>query len=361
MPLLRTTLTLVLLLSPHAALACGGMVSESGQAELLGFEALLRWDGNGEDLIVSVGFTSADPTAAWLMPLPAPPEISEADRDLIAEAFEITAPPQKEEVVPEILPEGEGDEIAVGGAPGVDVIGRDTIGGLRFVTLGGGKAADVTRWMRKHGFTFHDRQEPVIQRYLDQGWVIVAARVAPGGTTTASLVPVRFSFSAGQPVYPLAMAGTGHEEQDLEVSLFVLSPYRPTSTTYLERVVRPDSSGDFDPPGRRLELRYSAPLGADASRMDAAPGTWLSRYEGNLRTRDLSTDLVFAPSAEQERINYEELASDLATQRTWIYVQRIAIPLAFVLFAIWVSIWLARRRRAHEAARMPPGIPPPPG
>lgn len=333
-------------LSPQAALACGAMVSESGGAELTGFEALLRWEDGTEELLVSVGFSSSDPTFGWLMPLPNAPEIEEGDLAPIEAALEITEPPA-------VPPEGDGEGAgapAVGGAPGVDVIGRDTVGGLRFVTLGGEQAAQVARWMRKHGFAFHDRQGPVLQDYLDQGWVIVAARVAPGKEAASSLVPASFSFTADRPTYPLAIAGAGHRNLGLEMTLFVLSPFRPASTTYAETVVQPHPEAGFAEPGPQLELRYSAPLGRNAAQLDASPETWLTRYEASFPVRELTDDLVLVRAEDQARVDYSGVGSD---DGGIAWLPWVVIPLALVLLAIWISVWMARRRRLSEAARMP--------
>ena len=337
----------MIVLSPQAALACGAMVSEGGQTEVRGFEALLRWDQGVEDLLVSVSFASDDPSFGWLMPLPTAPEIEEADLTLIEEAFEITEPPREE------FSDGEGAGAPpqVGGAPGVDIIGRDTVSGLRFVTLGGKQAAEVARWMRKHGFGFHDRQEPVLQGYLDKSWVVVAARVAPGEALKASLTPVRFTFPSPEPTYPLAMAGSGHQKLDLGMVLFVLSPYRPASTTYSERIERPDPIHGFDPPGRSLELRYSAPLGNEAERMEATPETWLTRYEMSMRVEDLTQDLVLAAAAEQTPVDYAELVDEPPGALVW--VARVGVLLVAAVLAIWISLGMARRRRSSETPRMP--------
>ncbi|MGH2686028.1 MAG: DUF2330 domain-containing protein, partial [Actinomycetota bacterium] len=191
----------------------------------------------------------------------------------------------------------------------------------------------------------------VLQRYLDRGWVLVASRVAPGEVITGSIVPVSFRFRSPEPVYPLAMAGTGHEEQDLDVRLFVLSPYRPESTTYPERVVRPSHTGHFIGVGPRLELRYSAPLAGDAARFEADASTWLSRYEGDLRSETLTEDLVFDRAPSQASVDYAELLDDFRTQRTWIYVQRVAYPI-LVLLAILVVVGLFIRR----GRRRRPGV-----
>ena len=351
MRLLRASLALAVALSPQAALACGAMVSDQGRAELLGFEALLEWDGatSTEELLVSVDFQSADPTFGWLMPLPVVPNIEEGDLAPIEEALAITAPPIVED---EDRGEGAGSGPPVVGAGpgGVEVAGRETIRGLRFVILEAIQARSVGRWMRKHNFAFHDRQEPVLQRYLDRGWVIVAARVASRSLPRASLVPVRFSFETAEPVYPLAMAGSGHQGLELGMTIFVLSPFRPTSTTYEERVVTPDPQTGFDAPGSRLELRYSAPLGDQSGRMEASPDTWLTRYEATFSSAKLDRDLVLARSTDQTAIDYSDIAEGNGIV---VWLTRIGVMLIALILAVWISIGMARRRRTGEAPKMP--------
>jgi hypothetical protein len=344
---IRAFLALLIVLSPQAALACGAMVSEEGQAEVTGFEALLRWDGSQEDLLVSVAYASSEPEFAWLMPLPSAPEVEEGDAALIEEAFAITEPPVAEE---DDEGDGAGAPPMVGGAPGVNVIGRDTIGGLRFVTLGSKSASEVTRWMRKHQFGFHDRQEPVLQGYLDRGWVVVAARAAPGQQPAGALVPVRFRFGSDEPVYPLAMAGSTHSDLYLGMKLFVLTPYRPTSTTYPEITVLQSPNLAPPLPGRELQLRYSAPLGPDASRLEATPDTWLTRYEATILVGDLTEDLILIEAAEQTPVDYSDLGDD---DGILFWVTRIGVVFAAVVLAIWISLGMARRRRSSEAPRMP--------
>lgn len=350
---LRALLALLIVLSPQAALACGAMISERGSGELTDFDALLRWDEGTEELLVTVGYVAAEPSFAWLMPLPSVPEVEQGDASLLEEALAITTPP--------IEPRGEDGEGAgappvVGGAPGVDVLGRDTVGGLRFVTLGSKSAAEVTRWMRRHEFAFHDQQGPVIQKYLDRGWVIVAARVAPGEKVVGTLVPVRFRFQADQPTYPLAMAGAGHAGSPMGMSLFVLSPFRPSSTTYSERIVTPDPETGFGLPGRTLELRYSAPLGDQAERMAATPDTWLTRYEANFFVNELKDDLILTSAEQQTPVDFSDVGD--GEDGILVWVTRAGVVLVAAVLAIWISLGMARRRRSSEAAQMPNQPPP---
>src|SRR5688572_28706956 len=91
----RAVVVLALLILPAGpVLACGAMVSPAGRAEILGLQALLRWEGGTEELDVSIGYqTRGEEKLAWMMPLPSPPKITEADGDLVSQAFDITEPP----------------------------------------------------------------------------------------------------------------------------------------------------------------------------------------------------------------------------------------------------------------------------
>jgi hypothetical protein len=317
------------------ALACGVMISEEGSAELDGFEALLSWEDDQETMLVAVRYTSAEDEFAWMMPFPAAPEVDEGTIDPILAARDISTPP---------LPPSDGDGA---GAPqaGVDVIDREVVGDLEFVTLGGEQAAELQRWMRREGFAFHDTQEAAVQEYLDQEWVIVAARVLPGAPAEGEMVPVRFRFDAEEPVYPLRVAGSSHSDA-LPMELYVVTPFRPESETYDETIVRPDD-GAFPEAADRLEIRYSAPLTQDERSRLRSPGirpkagAWLTRYEATWRPETLGLDLVLRSSPVQEPVAFDEGEEEDGLSP----VAMIAIAAAAALVLLLLIVVISRRRR----------------
>ncbi|MDQ3990689.1 MAG: DUF2330 domain-containing protein, partial [Actinomycetota bacterium] len=320
------------------ALACGGMVSPDGATELARFETLLVHDGATQQILTSVAYetsreygsgTEADEGFAWLMPLPSPPEVGAGDAAAIRSARSMTAPPPRDEHVPPVMPLlcacGAADQGP--GATGVDVLGRTVVEGLEFVTLGGERAGEMAAWMREEGFTFHDRQEPVLQGYLDRGWVVVAARILPGAEPTGELTTVRFRFDTAEPVYPLAIAGADHGGPPVRMSLYVATPYRPESATLPQTVVRPDDYADFPQPSDELQLRYSAPLegyraGILEGATDLPDGAWLSWYEASFDPETLDQDLRLDRATDQEAVDYEPLLAAYASARRWAYVGR---------------------------------------
>lgn len=343
--LLTGVLTLVL---STPALACGGMVSEDGSAELDAFTALLSHDGATEELLVTVGYAAQEaasedgPGFAWMMPLPAAPEITEADAAALRAALDITEPPRREDHVPSLLPGVCACGAANDGAGGGLDVDRTVVGPFEFVTLRGGSTGSVQGWMGEHGFAFHDRQSPAVQAYLDRGWVLVTARVLPGVEPEGDLTPVRFRFESGDPVYPLALAGSGHQGQVIPMSLFTVTPYRPAATSMPEDVVEPDDDGEFASPGNLLELRYSAPL-SDADGRDLAvgvtvpDGSWLTRYEASWQATSLTEDLVFGRASSQTAIDYEALLDRYAAARKWSYVGR-GVVLFFLITPLVLAV-----------------------
>jgi hypothetical protein len=203
--------------------------------------------------------------------------------------------------------------------------------------------------MTEHRFAFHDRQQPAVQSYLDRGWVLVAARALPGAEASGALTPVRFRFRTSEPLYPLALAGSGHESLRLPMTLFVITGDRPVSATYHETVVRPDRDGDFPAAGNRLELRYTAPLDRlDATSLGVTPGTWLTRYEAMWEPPDLTDDLVLEPAADQSAVGFGWLLEEYASARRGVYLARGALIAAPILLASGVGGWLVVRRRRRR-------------
>jgi hypothetical protein len=346
------------------------MVSPTGNAELTGFNSLLSFDGSTEHMVVSIGYLEGDDQGkgvAWLMPLPSVPQVTKSDQVGFQAAYAATAPPLRDDYVPGIIPSvcgcGGGNTAAGGGPP---VLGRAEVGPFEFVTLGGSSATDVATWMREHGFVFVDRQEPTVQAYLDKGWVIEAARLSPDAPPEGALTPVRLSFATGEIVYPLAIAGADHPGPAIDMTLFVVAPFRPSSSTFKEAVVRPDGSGEFRSPGDQLELRYSAPLETSTrasveKSMPVPAGAWLTRYQATWDLETLSQDLVLQRSSSQTPVNYQWLLDDYAHDRRWARVGQWLFAFGFptglvllisgiVVLAVGASSGGFRRRREAGAS-----------
>jgi hypothetical protein len=315
-----------------AALACGGMVSADGTADMQGMSALLSYDGVSEDLAVVVTYAAGSGQFAWLMPLPAAPQISQTSTQGLIDGFHITTPPLESNYQVHL---GLGG--GAGSASGVSELGRTTIGNLEFVTLGATDSGQLTSWMQAEHFVFHDTQSQSIQGYLDRHWVVVAAHTTAAAATRGT-IGVRFTFITPDLVYPLAIAGASHQGT-LPMHLLVVTPYRPQSTTFPETTVRPYSDGQEPAPQSRLELRYASPLTAAQSQqlgqsVTALAGSWLTRYDAEWQVTALNMDLVLKRGNDQSKVNFDELYNRFQAERD-------RTNFVFGLITGLASYWLA--------------------
>jgi hypothetical protein len=337
----------VVALSASPAFACGGMVSSSTNAELTATTALLSFDGSTERLLVQVGFGgSGGEEFAWLMPLPSAPDISEGSDDALLSALSLTQPPSRDEHVPDVMPSvcacgaGGGEDLATGG---VDRLGSEVVGGVRFDTITGSGGA-VDAYLDRNGFRLDPHQREAVRDYMSRGWVIVTGKVAAGAPPGGRITPVMFSFPSDEAVYPLAMAGDEHAGV-MDMELLTLTPFRPTSSTFEEEVVRPDSQGTLPVPQDRLELVYSAPLPAsgpdELGALQPPEGAWLSRYRAAWNIDSLRDDLVLA-AGSSSAVDYQPLLENYEADARWVPAQQLAlVGLTLLVLTVIVAVPLS--------------------
>jgi hypothetical protein len=176
------------------------------------------------------------------------------------------------------------------------------------------------------------------------------------GAPTSDSVGVHLRFPSSTPVYPLELAAGDHVSAVLRTTFYVVTPWRPLAQGLRQQVVRPDEQGFFNYPGDLLEMRYSAPLGADdaaavGASVTVPPGAWLTRYDSGWILEHLSADLVLQRSPDQSRVDFRALAArqDQARQRDnliafgllgGLVLGLAGIPIAITVLAV---VFLSRR------------------
>jgi hypothetical protein len=216
--------TLALAASPAGACACGVAIEATVSSE----SALVIEQPGREELVLSLDLTSdGSGRAAVVLPVPVVPEVAAIQRgDPLAYLEQATAPP----------PEAAGGDDAAA-APGVEVIGRETIGGYDVATLGAGEAEALGPWLADNGYTVPRAADPILAEYVDEGWRFVAIRLAP--EAEGRLKPLVVSFDTDEVVYPMRLAQAGTEPVNL--TLYTLAD-GPRSVDGLEAVWQGDVS-----------------------------------------------------------------------------------------------------------------------
>lgn len=200
---------LLLAATPAGGCACGIAID----AEISEERALVIERPGREEIVLSLDLTSEGAgRAAVVLPVPGDPRV-EAIRggDPLDYLDRATAPP------PDTSDDGEGDGA---GAPApVDVIGRDVVGGYDVSRLRAGDPGALDAWLDANGYELPPGAEPILGDYVDRGWRYVAIRLAP--RSEGRLRPLRVSFDAKRPVYPMRLAQLGEEQ--LSLTLYTLA------------------------------------------------------------------------------------------------------------------------------------------
>lgn len=195
--------------SPAGACACGIAIEATVSEE----RALVIEGDGSEEIILSLDLASDGSEApAVVLPVPGEPEVAAIESgDPLAYLDEVTAAQEAVGGAP-----GDGSDGA--GAP-VDVIGRDEIGGYDVSRLAATEPGALERWLADNGYELPPGAEPILAEYVDEGWSYVAIRLAESGD--GRLRPLRVSFPAETPVYPMRLAQLG--TVPIGLTLYVLA------------------------------------------------------------------------------------------------------------------------------------------
>ena len=293
--------------APAWACACGGYMSDSeSEARARGENALVRFDGKTEEIVLSMAIEGSSKKAAWIMPVPAAADVSLGNEYTFSRLISLTRPRVvvKKTYWPfrdlGIMGSGRGDSAGDPEAPGagVEVRGQMVLGPFQVVRLGGTSSVAVTDWLRTNGYVVPGGLGENLQPYLTEKWEIVAVKLAPKektGSLSGATPPLRLSFASLEIVYPMRLSKGASTEQ--AVTVYVAAPYRVDASRLPDPSVKP-------------ELLFAGRIEMVDSDMDevAAPASYLTAYAVTYAEPSrITDDFHFTRAAtdeEFERITY---------------------------------------------------------
>jgi len=128
---------------------------------------------------------------------------------------------------------------------GVFVTDRSTVGPYETVQVHGSDAGGIIGWLRANKFVVPVELEPMLQKYVSEGFDFVAVKLRPGLGVHA-MRPIRVSFKGPYPTLPLRMvrAGVG---ANVGLKLFVVASGRWKTTNFPTLAIDPQMvTWDFD-------------------------------------------------------------------------------------------------------------------
>lgn len=211
------------------ACGCGIYVPREGDANVAQERALVRWDGQREDIVMSLGVLGQSKQAAIILPIPGQAEVKLADANVFDELAEMTKPLVRDEVEWTFgLGVGNSAPEAVGGAPrGVSVLSRQNIGPFDVANLSATDTSVLKNWLDENSFQLDAAVLDLMQPYIAEHWTFVAVRLNPDESSqelSGNLQPLWISFDSNKLVYPMRASANAKNAETLY--LYVLADHR---------------------------------------------------------------------------------------------------------------------------------------
>jgi hypothetical protein len=325
--------------TPAWACGCGAYIPNQAGATVTDERALIAWDGDTEDILMSFNVSGSSGKAAWVMPVPSAADVSLGDSEAFAELGRLTAPrvEYRDSWWPTFGWLSADESLDTAGAlpgAGVNVLGRQRIGPFDVTRLAANDPIELAKWLADNGFPHPDGLDENLAPYLADRWEIVAIQLVPaehGAALTGNLQPLRLSFESDTVVYPMRLSRSATTPQT--VDLYVLADHRmdPKSVPV---------------PGGRPTLEFAGPVeGAHVSPALAdyvGDGAFLTRWN----------DHIGEPALINGDYVFEHAPSDTTYQHV-IYRTRHRgditglILLAVLGCGVVVGVVLLMRRRAQ--------------
>jgi hypothetical protein len=328
---------------PAWACGCGAYIpGPGGTASVAREQAVVRFDGTTEDVVMRFSVESTSTDAAWVMPVPGKATVKLADKAL----FSDLAVAEKPRTVvhhyfwPHLVFGGAAapDDGAMASAPpSVQVLSDQRIGEFEVANLAASDPSALKDWLNQHQFTLKDSTAARLATYTSEGWQFVAVRLASGSTAdlNGALDPIQISFAAKNAVYPMRLSAGATTSQNVGVA--VLSPHRmDVSQAPIPDYPVSSSFGDWVDPGH---------VGPALSTL-AGGRMFLTDFEYEFGKPSLITqDYGFAPAksdwVQRDTIDEEELLTFLGIP---VYLIVLAgLVLSLVLYVRWAM----RRPKRH--------------
>jgi hypothetical protein len=261
----------------HRAYACGGFFCSTAPVVQAGEEIVYALEDDGSlTMSVRLAYQGSDPDFAWLLPLPAPPELSLGSDALFVQLRAATAPLFLTDVRtdgtcrPEptcVTREGEvarapvsfgcgsssapstgwtGDYVDAGQRAdtgrvsgwdaggrsdgGVDVFSEGTVGPYDTVVLGAANAVEVLDWLTAHDYQVPGGSEDTLDAYAARGHVFIALRLSTSATTS-QIAPIVMHLPVEAPCLPLRLTAIS-TVPDLPITAWFLGRARVVPTNY---------------------------------------------------------------------------------------------------------------------------------
>jgi len=226
---------LCLLATPLSAAACGGLFSADAYTEQNAEQLIFTVDPGRVTLYEQIHYTGSPKDFAWVLPVPAVPQISTASNTLF-QSLEGQTAPQFDLRYTSACPEGFAGGGYTTAAPqpslnSVNIYSSGTTGPYSYNVIGSSNPLALTQWLNSNHYNIPAESQAEMQPYIAAHMLFLAMRLQVT-TQSNALAPIKITYATTQQQIgiPLRMATPmGTERLGVLVWIFGQSRYVPQS------------------------------------------------------------------------------------------------------------------------------------
>ena len=169
-------------------------------------KAIILYNKGWETLIISIRYRGIESNFAWLLPTPAPPEVSAAPTNVFSDLEKITEQIKQDAediaMSPSLIYRGVGE---------VKVKERKQIGLYDIAVISSDDPNALFQWCQSQGFAISTAAIPIIKNYINKGWCFTAVKIngygmGRMGILEGEFAPIQLKFPSERIVYPLKIS-----------------------------------------------------------------------------------------------------------------------------------------------------------
>ena len=201
---------LVGLAAAESALACGGFFCVNTPVDQNAERIIFTQNRDGTvSAYVQIEYTGSAPDFSWILPLPEAidAEAIEVPEDAMAAFRELEAatdPVFISPPLPECVTNATSEAMWMTDNDAVEVFASGEVGPYGFDVVGSEDPDALVIWLRENNYRVTEAMEPLIDLYVEEGFVFLAMKLRPG-QGVQDVEPVKVTYPSSSPMIPLRL------------------------------------------------------------------------------------------------------------------------------------------------------------
>ena len=216
--------------------ACGGFFCTLFPMNQVSERILFVADGETVTTHVQIQYTGSAADFAWILPVPAVPELGVSHNEVFQQLQFATQPTfildwKEDPACGFIWPPFARAEVVTLADAGVEVVAEGRVGPYDTVVITSDDPGAITAWLQDNGYNLGALGADLLRPYVEGGFLFLALKLAPD-RDLGDLQPIALTYAAERPGIPIRLTAVA-TQPNLGVLVWVLGANRAIPTNYL--------------------------------------------------------------------------------------------------------------------------------